>query len=63
MEGREFSIKIFVMILFIGIMLYPKNAAMKTDHRGNMNCHNHHIFFELYCFIAVELSIFKFYEV
>jgi len=46
------------MILFIGIMLYPKNAAMKTDHRGNMNCHNHHIFFELYCFIAVGLSIF-----
>ena len=47
MEGQEFSFKIFVIILFTGIMLYPKNAAMKTDHRGNMKCHNLHIFFEL----------------
>ena len=58
MEGMEFSFKIFVIILLTGIMLYPKNAAMKTDHRENMKCHNMHIFFELYCFIAVGLSIF-----
>ena len=39
-------------------MLYPKNAALKTDHRGSIKCNNQHIFFEWYCFIAVGLSIF-----
>jgi len=58
MKGREFSFKIFVIILLTGIMLYPKNAAMKTDDGGNMKCHNLHIFFKLYYFIAVGLSIF-----
>jgi hypothetical protein len=57
-EETEFSSQVFVVILFIGVVLYPKDDSMKTDNRGNMKCHKQHIFFELHFFIAVRLSNF-----